>query len=40
VAVEVPFPAVVGPVQELLLPRSIAEALPFVQLRDLGIEVP
>jgi hypothetical protein len=40
VAVEVPFLPVVGPVQEFLLPRSVAEALPFVELRDLGVELP
>ena len=38
-AVEVPRVAVVGPVQELLLPRPVAEALPFVELRDLGDEL-
>ena len=38
-AVEVPRVAVVGPVQELLLPRPVAEALPFVELRDLGVEL-
>jgi len=26
--------------QELLLPRSVAEALPFVELGDLGVELP
>jgi hypothetical protein len=37
--VELPRVAVVGPVQELLLPRPVAEALPFVELGDLGVEL-
>jgi hypothetical protein len=40
VAVEVPRLAVVGPVEELLLPRPVEQTLTFVQLSDLGVELP